>query len=159
MSDSDQETFEASNSGAADTFPLPANDLRVGSYIMLKNFPCRVVSVDHVKTGKHGHAKVVLTGIDIFTQKKYEDSFPASHSVQSFTPKKLTYQVIDIKFKQLSLLDDDNNVRNDLDLPEDNKLTMMIQEAFEKGESVIISVLSAIGIEQIVERVDLRPSD
>ena len=41
--------------------------------------PCKVVGYTTTKTGKHGHAKAAITGIDIFTGKKYEDSKPTSH--------------------------------------------------------------------------------
>jgi translation initiation factor 5A len=150
MSDSDNE-FQQSNSGASNTFPLSANDLRVGSYVILKTFPCRVVNVEHVKTGKHGHAKVVTTGIDIFTSKKYEDSFPASHSVQSFVLKKEQYQVVNLDGTELSLLAENNTTRNDLNLPEDEELANNIQKLFESGEVVIVTVLSAIGKEQIMD--------
>jgi translation initiation factor 5A len=150
MSDSDNE-FQQSNSGATDTFPLSANDMKVGSYVILKTFPCRVVNVDHVKTGKHGHAKVVTTGIDIFTSKKYEDSFPASHSVPSFVPKKVQYQVVNIEGEELSLLSDDNTMRNDLNLPEDEELAKNIKSLFESGENILVMVLSAVGKEQIME--------
>jgi translation initiation factor 5A len=152
MSDNDNDNeFQATDSGASGTFPLSANDIKVGSHILLKTFPCRAVNVDHVKTGKHGHAKVVTTGIDIFTTKKYEDSFPASHSVQSFVQKKEQYQVVNLDETQLTLLSDDNNTREDLNLPEDGQLAENIKNLFESGESITVTVLSAIGREQIVD--------
>ena len=38
---------------------------------MLKGFPCKVIEYITSKTGKHGHAKAKITGLDIFTGKKY----------------------------------------------------------------------------------------
>jgi translation initiation factor 5A len=78
------ETFEQVDSGASDTFPLVVNDLKIGGYAMIKNFPCKVVEMAISKTGKHGHAKAAITGIDIFTSKKYEEVLPTSHTIQSF---------------------------------------------------------------------------
>merc|ERR1712118_589379 len=76
--------------GAADCIPKQAGEIRKGSYAMLKGFPCKVVDYSTSKTGKHGHAKAHIIGIDIFTGKKHEDLCPTSHnmSVPKVTKKK-----------------------------------------------------------------------
>uniref|UniRef100_A0A673VL92 Eukaryotic translation initiation factor 5A n=1 Tax=Salmo trutta TaxID=8032 RepID=A0A673VL92_SALTR len=43
--------------------------------------PCKIVEMSTSKTGKHGHAKVNMMGIDIFTNKKYEDLCPSTHNM------------------------------------------------------------------------------
>lgn len=35
--------------------------------------PCKIVEYSISKTGKHGHAKASIVGIDIFDGRKYED--------------------------------------------------------------------------------------
>ena len=45
------------------------------------------------KTGKHGHAKVHLIALDIFTNKKLEDICPSTHNMNVPVVKKKEYQV------------------------------------------------------------------
>ena len=52
-----EETFENADAGASEVIPMEAGQIRKGGYIVIKNRPCKVVSVSTSKTGKHGHAK------------------------------------------------------------------------------------------------------
>merc|ERR1711862_704690 len=79
--DDDGPTFESGDSGASDTYPVQAGEIRKGSHLMIKGHPCKCVEVSTSKTGKHGHAKAHIVAIDIFTGKKYEDLCPTSHNL------------------------------------------------------------------------------
>lgn len=73
--------FQKGESNASMCYPEAGGSLKKGAYAMLKDHPCKITEVSTSKAGKHGHAKASVVGIDIFTNKKYEDAFPTSHNV------------------------------------------------------------------------------
>jgi translation initiation factor 5A len=85
--------FNAGGSGASATFPVQCSALRKGGHVMIKGRPCKVVEMSTSKTGKHGHAKVHLVAMDIFTGKKLEDLCPSTHNVEVPNVTRVDYQV------------------------------------------------------------------
>ena len=61
--------FESGTSGASETFPQQCSALRKNGFVMIKDRPCKIVEMSTSKTGKHGHAKVHMVALDIFTGK------------------------------------------------------------------------------------------
>merc|ERR1711964_825022 len=153
MSD-DEHDFGGGDAGAADTVPKQAGDFRKGGYAMLKGHPCKVVEISTSKTGKHGHAKCHITGLDIFTGKKCEDLCPASHNMSCPVVGKSEYTVMDVaEDGALSLLTDGGEPKDDLNLPGGNddldKIAKQIKTDFEAGKGLIVSVLEAMGQEMV----------
>jgi len=151
MSDSEDHHFESkADSGASKTYPQQAGAIRKGGHIVIKNRPCKVVEVSTSKTGKHGHAKCHFVAIDIFNSKKLEDIVPSSHNCDVPHVDRKDYQLIDISEDgYVSLLTESGDTKDDLKLPTEDAVLSAIQTGFAEGKDLILSVMCAMGEEQI----------
>jgi translation initiation factor 5A len=123
------------------------------SFMMIKGHPCKVLNISVSKTGKHGHAKCNFTATDIFTGKKYEDMIPSTHGTTVPVVNKAEWEVIDISEDgELTLMDEGGNQKTDLNLPTyPDNLAQEIRDAWNGGEnSVVVTVQTAVGIEQVI---------
>ena len=78
----------------------------------------QIVNMSTSKTGKHGHAKLNITGIDVLTGKKYEDMTPTSHNVSVPVVTKTEYQVIGLDDGFIQMMDEDGGQIEDVAIPE-----------------------------------------
>ncbi|EDO07245.1 putative translation initiation factor 5A [Babesia bovis T2Bo] len=155
------ETFEGTDAGASHTIPVAAGSIKMNGFVMIKGKPCKVVEYSTSKTGKHGHAKANITGIDIFTGKKYEDVCPTSHNMEVPHVKRTELQLISVDDDGfVSLLNPDGTCKDDLQLPRDNdggfdEVSKQIQSLVAAGKEVLVTVLSAVGQEKIIQCKEL----
>ncbi|XP_057303625.1 eukaryotic translation initiation factor 5A-1-like [Hydractinia symbiolongicarpus] len=141
--------FETGSSGASLTYPQQCSALRKNGFVIIKGRPCKIVEMSTSKTGKHGHAKVHMVALDIFTGKKYEDICPSTHNMDVPHVSRKDYQIVDINDGFVSLMEDNGETKEDLKLP-DNEIGAEVQTKFDKDESFLVTVLSACNEEQIV---------
>merc|ERR1712014_487848 len=141
--------FGGADAGASATFPMQCSALRKGGFVMIKNRPCKIVEMSTSKTGKHGHAKVHMVALDIFTGKKLEDICPSTHNMEVPNVKRKDYQLLSIDDDFLSLMDDSGDTREDLKCP-DGEVGDEIKRAIEQDDSILVTCLSAVGEETVI---------
>ena len=64
------------------------------------------MNVQHSRTGKHGHTKANLIGIDLINSTKHEWVGPAHMLLTLFEPIKSFYQIMFINENQIECLDE-----------------------------------------------------
>jgi len=116
---------------------------------MIKNRPCKIVEMSTSKTGKHGHAKVHMVALDIFTGKKLEDICPSTHNMEVPNVKRKDYQLIGMNDGFLSIMDDSGEIREDLKCPDD-AIGEEIKAAIDADADILVTCLSAVGEECVI---------
>jgi translation initiation factor 5A len=147
--------FEQGDSGSAGIEKIQAGCLKNGSLVIIKDHPCKVVSFSTAKTGKHGAAKAMVTGIDIFTSNKYECTFSTSDNVDAPVVNKKEYTLNFIDDEGfMALMDEAGNMKEDLKIPEDEWLkdvTDKCREILEEGKKeCTVTIVSAMGKEKLI---------
>ncbi|XP_067947733.1 eukaryotic translation initiation factor 5A-1-like [Watersipora subatra] len=146
----DHETFEEASAGASNTYPMQCSALRKNGHVIIKGKPCKIVEMSTSKTGKHGHAKVNLVGIDIFTGKKYEDICPSTHNMDVPNVKRTEMTLVDITPDgYVTLMDESGETREDLKLPEGNDDIRIKFESLSEDQSLMVTVLKAMDQEML----------
>merc|ERR1711908_76521 len=135
----EQYEMETTESGASDTHMVEAGQIRKGGYIMVKGKACKVKDVSVSKTGKHGHAKCKFSASCIFTGATCEELCPSTHSIAVPFVKKSDFQVMGLEGDYLQLMDEDMEMKEDLQLPnvdyktdDDNKISEQIKSIIEE---------------------------
>ena len=147
--------FTQGDAGSTGMEKVQAGSLKKGSLVMIKGRPCKVVDFSTAKTGKHGAAKAMVTGIDIFTANKLECTFSTGDNVDAPVVTKTEYSLINIDDEGfVTLMQDNGDVKEDLKLPDDEWLkdvAAKVKEIFDGGKNeCLVTVLKSLGTEKIV---------
>lgn len=148
----DEYDFSITETGASETIPVEAGQIKKGGLIMIKDQPCKVSNVSTSKTGKHGSAKCNFVAYNIFNNKKLEEMLGSTHATSIPVVIRKEYTLMDINEDDyVTLLDDDGETREDIKLPNyPENYGSEIRKLFDDGVQLIVTVLKACGHEQIM---------
>ncbi|KAJ2803350.1 translation initiation factor eIF5A, partial [Coemansia furcata] len=143
-----EQEIEASGSGASLTYPMQCSALRISGHVVLNGRPCKITHMTTSKTGKHGHAKVSLTGVDIFTGRKIEDMSPSTHNMEVPNIKREEYTLLDVDDDFLILMLE-GVTKEDVKVPEGELGEKMIED-FNTGKDLLVTVIESMDEEAAI---------
>jgi translation initiation factor 5A len=80
-------------------------ELKEGRYMLIDEEPCRILSIQTSKPGKHGEAKARIDAVGIFDNRKRSVVFPVTHKVQVPLIGKRSAQVVSLSDTEAQLMD------------------------------------------------------
>lgn len=113
--------------------PVELGALKVGSYVMIDEEPCRIVSYSKSKPGKHGSAKARVVAMGIFDSIKRSFVKPVSSQVEVPLIEKRGGQVIALLPSAVQVMDLETYEIFETPIPEEdlkNKLTSGVEVEF-----------------------------
>lgn len=105
----------------AGTKPVSIGTLQKGNYIVIDGVACRVVDTQTSRPGKHGHAKVRLTGVGLIDEKKRVIVVPGHDHIDVPIIDKRNAQVLSIAGDKANVMDSENYETFDLKIPAELK--------------------------------------
>ena len=145
---SSENEFEKGDAGSTITELAEAGRAKPGSLYMIKDFPCKVTAFSTAKPGKHGSAKAMLVGKDIFTDKQYEQTFGTGDMEPRPIVSKTEMNCLDITDGFLQLLQEDGEMKEDVKLPTEEHLkdvAARIKSILEAGKKECLVTIQKWG--------------
>jgi translation initiation factor 5A len=80
-------------------------ELKEGRYMIIDEEPCRILSIQMSKPGKHGEAKARIDAVGLFDERKRSVVFPVTHKVQVPIIGKRQAQVVSMSGSEAQMMD------------------------------------------------------
>ena len=122
--------------------PKKIGTIKVGRYIIdpESNEPCRVISIDKSKPGKHGAAKARMMIVGLFDNQKRQLISPVDKRVNVPIIEKNTGQVTNVEANTgfVHVMDNESYETFIVDSPTEENLKSKLNELFAAGKGVEI---------------------
>jgi translation initiation factor 5A len=80
-------------------------ELKEGRYMIVDEEPCRILSIQMSKPGKHGEAKARIDAVGLFDKRKRSVVFPVTHKIQVPMIGKRQAQILSMTGNEVQLMD------------------------------------------------------
>lgn len=127
-----------------ETTYIVAKELREGRYLIIDDIPCRVVEIESSKPGKHGAAKMRITGIGIFENQKKVMLTPGDADVVVPVIGRKNIQIMSIEGKTAKVMDQQTYEMYDLEIPDE-----LLKDAAAGKEAEILEAMGRRKVERI----------
>ncbi len=94
-------------------------ELKVNRYVVIDEEPCRIISIQTSKPGKHGEAKARLEAVGVFDGQKRSVVHPVTHKVRVPMIDKRKAQVLSVHANVAQLMDLSTYATFEITLPEE----------------------------------------
>jgi len=111
--------------------PVDVGSLKVGSYVIVDNEPCRIVDLTKSKPGKHGAAKARVVTIGVFDGVKRSFVKPVDAKVEVPIIEKRSGQVISVMPNAVQIMDLETYEVFETPPPDDEDLRSRLSEGVE----------------------------
>lgn len=111
--------------------PAEVGSLKVGSYVLIDNEPCRIVDYSKSKPGKHGSAKARAVAIGVFDNVKRSFVKPVDAQAEVPIIEKRNGQVIALLPTAVQVMDLENYEMLETPIPEEEDLKSKLASGVE----------------------------
>ncbi len=121
-----------------------AKDLREGKYVLIDDIPCRIVNIEKSKSGKHGAAKMRITGVGVFGGEKKTLLSPGDADVEVPMIDRKNVQIMSVSGNTAQVMDSQTYEVYEIEIPQE------LQGQLAAGKEA--EILEAMG-KRMIERV------
>ena len=111
--------------------PAEVGTLKVGSYVIIDNEPCRIVDLNKSKPGKHGSAKARAVAIGVFDNVKRSFVKPVDAQAEVPLIEKRNGQVIALLPSAVQVMDLENYQMLETPIPEEQEIRSKLASGTE----------------------------
>ena len=111
--------------------PAEVGSLKVGSYVIVDNEPCRIVDYSKSKPGKHGSAKARVVALGVFDSVKRSFVKPVDSQAEVPIIEKRIGQVIALLPAAVQVMDLENYEMLEAPIPEEEDLKAKLASGIE----------------------------